>query len=123
MHTAGTPQFQERVYVNTACIDLISACVRHLGMVHPPSNFGMIARSDTGDSWVAPEKLISELPPSDQLIVVPREGCSTEIKKAYFEALTRIKASGAPVESDSNFSAEDVQSAPNQGKGLYYAYK
>jgi hypothetical protein len=116
LHTAGTPSFQERVYVNTSCIDLVSACVKNLGILFPPSNFGMISRARDGDSWVSPDALMSEVGTGVQLIVVPREGASAEIKKAYFDAIT-MRGGVKGVHTDSNVTPDEIATMPNQGTG------
>lgn len=122
--TAGAPTFQERVTVNTSCLDLIAACVRQLGIVFPASNFGMISRAPGGDSWVPPDTLAHEIGSGVQLIVVPKESTSQEIKKAYFASLAKSSNSAATSQhqSDSNWTPDDVQGASNAGAQKYYAY-
>lgn len=123
IHTAGAPVFQERVTLNTSCLDLIASCVRQLGLVFPASNFGMISRAPAGDSWVAPDTLANELGAGVQLIVVPKEAASQEIKKAYFASLAKTPAGGSSAhQSDSNWTPDDVNSAANTGAQKYYAY-
>lgn len=123
VRTAGSAVFEERYFANTNCQDIIASVVKKLGLLYPASNFGLIQKTSAGDSWVAPDKFVHELGKGPHLVVVPKQNTAEEIKKAYFGVVSARKVTPSVYESDSNFTPEDVQTAPNQGKQLYYADK
>ena len=84
LYTAGSISFQERIFANTNCLDCVSACVRQLGILHPPSYFGIIHKRSNGESWVSPDQLMLDLPSGGKFVVVPKPSTPEEIKQAYF---------------------------------------
>lgn len=117
--TLGNVSFEERIFANTNCLDLISACVRKLEVLHPPSWFGMIHKTSSGESWLSPDTLMHEVKGGGQFIVLPKQNTPEDIKKAYF---AKINARPATYSVETDGPAYDVESAPNEGRQNYYAY-
>jgi hypothetical protein len=113
LHTAGDVSFEERIFANTNVIDLISACVRKLELLHPASYFGLIQKRSNGEVWISPDVLASELGSGSHLVVVPKQSAPEDIKKAYFARVLKkpvqysVEPDGPPV---------DVGTMTNEGK-------
>ena len=119
LHTAGDVSFEERIFANTNVMDLISACVRKLEILHPASYFGLIQKRANGEVWISPDVLASELGAGAQLVVVPKQSTPEDIKKAYFARVLR-KPVSYTVETDG--PSVDVESMSNEGKQFYKQY-
>ena len=117
VHTLGNIAFDERIFANTNCLDLISACVRKLEVLHPPSYFGMMQKTSSGESWISPDTLMTDVSKGGQLIVLPKQSTPEEIKKAYFSKINR-KPESYSIETDG--PAVDIDNAPNLGAQHYY---
>ena len=116
--TLGNIAFEERVFANTNCLDLISACVRKLEVLHPPSYFGMMHKTSSGESWISPDTLMLDVARGGQLIVMPKQSTPDEIKDAYFAKINTRPAQYS-VEPDGPLYDPEAQS--NQGAQHYYA--
>ncbi len=119
IHTAGAASFEERVFANTNVLDLISACVRRLEVLHPASFFGMIQKRGTSEVWISPDVLASELSTGGQLVVVPKQAAPEDVKKAY---MAKVLRQPVPYTVEMDGPTIDVATAPNEGKQFYKQY-